>query len=112
LRNSGLLGTAQAESAYQVIDLAANTLQNVITFGSMEAAFVVDSYINVAGAQRVEFKFRGAELKLSSGRTWRLPPVGQGWFDTVYMDGKVRVAQDSRGDTLIVARDGPPRRFI
>ena len=32
-------------------------------------------------------------------------------FDTVYIDEQIRVAQDSRGDTLVVARDGPPRRF-
>lgn len=32
-------------------------------------------------------------------------------FDTIYVDDRIRVAQDSRGDTLVVARDGPPRRF-
>lgn len=32
-------------------------------------------------------------------------------FDTVYMDGSIRVATDSRGDTLVVQRDGPPRVF-
>ena len=35
----------------------------------------------------------------------------QGWFDTVYCDDSIRVAQDSRGDTLVVQRDGPPHRF-
>lgn len=34
-----------------------------------------------------------------------------GWFDTVYVDLNIRVAQDSRGDTLVVARDGQPRTF-
>jgi hypothetical protein len=29
----------------------------------------------------------------------------------VYVDGSLRVAQDIRGDTLVVARDGPPRVF-
>lgn len=32
-------------------------------------------------------------------------------FDTVYCDDNLRVAQDIRGDTLIVTRDGPPRIF-
>jgi hypothetical protein len=32
-------------------------------------------------------------------------------FDTVYIDNRVRVAKDIRGDTLIVSRDGPPRSF-
>jgi hypothetical protein len=30
-------------------------------------------------------------------------------FDTVYVDGKIRIAQDIRGDTLIVENNGPPR---
>jgi hypothetical protein len=33
-------------------------------------------------------------------------------FDTVYMDDDVRIAEDIRGDTLIVARDGPPRKVV
>ena len=32
-------------------------------------------------------------------------------FDTVYLDADYRVAKDIRGDTLVVQRDGPPRRF-
>jgi hypothetical protein len=32
-------------------------------------------------------------------------------FNTVYVDGKIRIAQDIRGDTLIVENDGPPRIF-
>lgn len=32
-------------------------------------------------------------------------------FDTVYMDDRIRIAKDIRGDTLIVANDGPPARF-
>ena len=86
------------------------TLQNVITFPP-EGAFVVDSSIQVASDQRTEFKFSSATLTLPAGRALRLPPFGQGWFDTVYSDECIRVARDSRGDTLVVARDGPPRRF-
>jgi hypothetical protein len=32
-------------------------------------------------------------------------------FDTIYCDGSIRIAQDIRGDTLIVERDGLPRIF-
>jgi hypothetical protein len=32
-------------------------------------------------------------------------------FDTVYLDEDIRVAKDIRGDTLVVERDGAPRRF-
>jgi hypothetical protein len=34
-----------------------------------------------------------------------LPPFGRGWFDNVYVDRDMRVARDSRGDTLVVVRD-------
>lgn len=94
----------------QVIDVEAGTLQNVITFPP-EGAFVVDSSIADAGPQRTEFAFTGATLQLPRGRRLSLPPFGRGWFDTVYADADIRVARDSRGDTLVVAREGPPRQF-
>jgi hypothetical protein len=93
----------------QVIDVEEGTLQNVITFPP-SGAFVVSSAISIAGPQRTEFQFTAATLKLQD-RDIALPPFGKGWFDTVYADNEIRVAQDSRGDTLVVARDGPPRRF-
>ena len=32
-------------------------------------------------------------------------------FDTVFLGDQLRIAKDSRGDTLVVERDGPPRTF-
>eukprot|EP00951_Prasinocladus_malaysianus_P046369 scaffold638592_cov56-Prasinocladus_malaysianus.AAC.1 len=32
-------------------------------------------------------------------------------FESIYLDDKIRIAKDIRGDTLIVAKDGPPRIF-
>ncbi|KAL4429336.1 hypothetical protein ABPG77_005110 [Micractinium sp. CCAP 211/92] len=101
LQRAGLFGT-QAGDVYQVIDVDGGTLQNVITFPP-EGAFIVDSGISISGEQRTDFKFRSATLKLPKGRRLRLPPFGQGWFDTVYVDDSIRVAQDVRGDTLVVA---------
>lgn len=37
--------------------------------------------------------------------------MGGGRFETVYVDQRIRIAKDIRGDTLIVTRDGPPRSF-
>eukprot|EP00892_Ulva_mutabilis_P004221 jgi/Ulvmu1/2170/UM013_0014.1 len=109
LEKAGLFGTKAGE-VYQVIDVNSSTLQNVITFPP-DGAFIVNSGITVASAQRVDFKFEAAALKVN-GRKIPFPPFGQGWFDTVYLDDSVRIAQDIRGDTLIVARDGPPREFV
>lgn len=94
---------------FQVIDVKEELLQNVITFPP-DGAFIVNSSARVAGAQRVEFQFTDCKLQLPS-RDVKLPPVGKGWFDTVYVDSSMRIAKDSRGDTLIVSRDGPPRTF-
>ncbi|KAI8475856.1 MAG: plastid lipid associated protein [Monoraphidium minutum] len=108
IKNAGLFRT-KAGDVFQVIDVDAGRLQNVVTFPP-QGAFIVDSSIKVEGPQRTTFKFGSAKLKLPS-RDLGLPPFGQGWFDTVYVDDNIRVAQDIRGDTLVVARDGPPRIF-
>ena len=99
-----------AGDVYQVIDMKAGRLQNVITFPP-EGAFVVESTAMAQGPQRTAFKFQSAKLKLPNNKSIQLPPFGQGWFDTVYTDEDIRVAKDIRGDTLIVQRDGAPRWF-
>ena len=123
MQRAGLFGTAAGE-VYQVVDLpqrggggkggsaGQGRLQNCITFPP-EGSFVVDSTLDFEGGPgcRCTFKFTGAALQLPGGRRLRLPPVGSGWFDSVYADDRLRVAVDSRGDTLVVARDGPPRTF-
>lgn len=106
LKNAGLFRTT-AGDVFQVIDTDNSTLQNVITFPP-DGAFKVESKIELSAEQRITFEFVGASLKLPR-RELKLPPYGKGWFDTVYLDSRIRVSTDSRGDTLIVARDGPPR---
>lgn len=60
----------------QVVDARGGRLQNVITFPP-EGAFIVDSSVEVAGDQRINFQFTSATLKLP-GRSIRLPPFGKG----------------------------------
>ncbi|KAM6569225.1 hypothetical protein CsatB_017210 [Cannabis sativa] len=50
--------------------------------------------------QRVNFRFTSAVLR---GENWEipLPPFGQGWFDTVYLDDEIRVVKDIRGDYCV-----------
>ncbi|KAL4859226.1 Acyl-coenzyme A oxidase [Chlorella vulgaris] len=99
LKRAPWLRTA-AGDVFQVIDVESASLQNVITFPP-EGAFVVNSSIEVVGPQRTSFQFTSATLQLPKDRKLQLPPFGAGWFDTVYMDDEIRVAQDSRGDILI-----------
>ena len=99
----GGLGGAPITQAYQRIDVDAGTLSNEVVFSNGDT-FVVDSVIEVTDETRVEFRFTAAALTLSAFNL-PLPPFGQGWFDNVYVDGELRVARDSRGDTLVVVRD-------
>ncbi|XVE73907.1 hypothetical protein DITRI_Ditri11bG0156200 [Diplodiscus trichospermus] len=96
-----LFGT-QAGDVLQVIDVDKKTLNNVITFPP-DGVFFVRSSIEIASSQRVNFKFTSAVLR---GKNWEfpLPPFGQGWFETVYLDDEIRVVKDIRDDYLVVER--------
>jgi len=51
---------------------------------------------------RTDFEFSSAKLDLWDGKfSWTLPPIGKGWFDTVYLDDELRVDLNSRDDILI-----------
>lgn len=93
-------------TAYQIIDVGNKTLINSVVFCNGNR-FDVDSRIEIEDKKRVAFQFTNASLKLKKpiNTTLNLPPVGKGWFDTVYVDETMRVARDSRGDTLVVVRD-------
>lgn len=99
-------GGAPITQAYQRIDVDAGTLRNEVVFSNGNT-FVVDSVIEVTDETRVEFRFTKAALNLlaPTEASLPLPPFGRGWFDNVYVDGELRVARDSRGDTLVVVRD-------
>ncbi|GLJ30413.1 hypothetical protein SUGI_0601910 [Cryptomeria japonica] len=99
IEKAHLFGT-QVGDILQVIDVNRSTLNNVITFPP-SGSFVVDSTIQIVSSQRVNFRFTSAVLQ---GANWKipLPPFGQGWFETVYLDEKIRVAKDIRGDYLVV----------
>ncbi|KAL3693645.1 hypothetical protein R1sor_007296 [Riccia sorocarpa] len=101
VERANLFGT-EAGEILQIIDVGKKKLQNVITFPPT-GMFLVDSTIEVVSAQRVNFKFTGASLKIGELRI-PVPPFGQGWFESVYLDDKIRVAKDIRNDYLIVDR--------
>ncbi|XP_058085672.1 probable plastid-lipid-associated protein 11, chloroplastic [Magnolia sinica] len=101
IKNAHLFGT-QTGDVLQVIDVERGTLNNVITFPP-SGVFFVRSTIEVAPPQRVNFKFTSAVLR---GKDWEfpLPPFGQGWFESMYLDDDIRVVKDIRGDYLVVDR--------
>ncbi|PIA50243.1 hypothetical protein AQUCO_01300763v1 [Aquilegia coerulea] len=101
IKNAYLFGT-QTGDVLQVIDVEKRILNNVITFPP-SGVFFVRSSIEIASPQRVNFRFTSAVLR---GENWEfpLPPFGQGWFESVYLDYEIRVAKDIRGDYLVVNR--------
>jgi len=50
---------------------------------------------------RTEFKFQKAELDIGKWGKYNFPPLGEGWFDTVYLDEELRIDVNSRNDILI-----------
>ncbi|KAK6920337.1 Plastid lipid-associated protein/fibrillin conserved domain [Dillenia turbinata] len=101
IKNASFFGT-QAGDVLQVIDVENRSLNNVITFPP-DGVFFVRSTIEIASSQRVNFRFTSAVLR---GKDWELslPPFGQGWFETLYLDDEIRVVKDIREDYLVVER--------
>ena len=80
-------------------------LENWIPFVK-GGGFVVTGSINPVvddtnNGLRTEFKFKNAKLDIGKWGTYNFPPVGEGWFDTVYLDDELRIDLNSRNDILI-----------
>ncbi|KAI8545420.1 hypothetical protein RHMOL_Rhmol07G0037900 [Rhododendron molle] len=101
IKNAFLFGTRTGD-VLQVIDVDEGVLNNVITFPP-HGVFFVRSTVEIASTQRVNFRFTSAVLR---GENWELPlpPFGQGWFESVYLDDEIRVVKDIRGDYLVIDR--------
>lgn len=50
---------------------------------------------------RTNFVFSSATLDLGRWGSFQVPPVGEGWFETMYLDDTIRVDTNSRDDILI-----------
>lgn len=92
---------AKVSSITQDIDpYGSYTVNNLISFegggefavtGSVEPADSDSEY------DRVTFEFQEAVIQ-GWGRKVKVPPVGSGWFDTMFCDGNYRLSRDNRGD--------------
>mmetsp|Transcript_27855 Transcript_27855/g.41872 ORF Transcript_27855/g.41872 Transcript_27855/m.41872 type:complete len:243 (+) Transcript_27855:320-1048(+) len=67
--------------------------------GSIQPA--VDNSGGSSDGLRTEFKFESATLDIGKWGTYNFPPLGEGWFDTVYLDDELRIDLNSRNDILI-----------
>lgn len=115
LIEKGLAFVGPCGDVFQSIDLGAGTLTNEVEFfggpdGSQRAAatLVVGSSCAAESGTRCRFRFQRVALRRGDGAVLGVaPPFGAGTFETVYVDAGLRVARDSRGDTLIVERCAP-----
>jgi hypothetical protein len=94
-------GISSTGSIYQVIQ-GNNTLINQIPF-VRGGGLGVTGELSVADAnsRRTDFCFTEACLDLGRWGKFNIPPIGKGWFDTVYLDENLRVDVNSRDDMLI-----------
>jgi PAP_fibrillin len=84
---------------YQIID--GNLLENMIPFKN-GGYFGVKGYLSrEPNGVRTYFEFSEATLDIGRWGMFQIPPIGKGWFDTVYLDGDMRVDTNSRNDILI-----------
>ena len=51
--------------------------------------------------RRTKFVFTSATLDLGRWGSFPIPPLGKGWFDTLYLDDDLRIDINSRNDILI-----------
>ncbi|KAL7524610.1 hypothetical protein ACHAXR_002126 [Thalassiosira sp. AJA248-18] len=84
--------------------LDGSTLENYIPFVK-GGGFGVTGDISVdeesEGLLRTNFKFKNANLDIGRWGEYNFPPVGEGWFDTIYLDEGLRIDTNSRDDILI-----------
>lgn len=103
----------RSTKAYTRVDVAVQSLSHAVVFANGNE-FIVDSVIQVDSPTRVDCRRASATLALKRPFaftfTLQLPPAGAGtgaggYFDNVYVDETLRIARDSRGDTLVAVRD-------
>ena len=82
-----------------------NCISNIIEFeGNSEFTVLGDIEYSLNNRKRLNFKFSKAKLLIPPFININLPPVGQGWFDNIYINEKYRLSKDIRGDYLISTR--------
>lgn len=99
-------GLSRTGAITQTLD--GDVLENDIPFVG-GGGFGVTGRISVdeerEGLARTDFEFRTANLDLGKWGEYKFPPVGKGWFDTIYLDQGLRIDTNSRDDILICRAD-------
>jgi len=115
------LNLSSHSKIFQLITTGANddddcVLNNVIRFNKGNGFLGVTGALSLEkekenNKQRTNFEF--VEATLDFGELWggvlggpyKIPPVGKGWFDTIFLDETMRVDVNSRNDILILTAE-------
>lgn len=88
----------------KTMNVSGGTIDNSIPFVK-GGGFFVTGTLEIPDPQgmRTNFEFATAKLDISPWKlgTYEFPPVGAGWFDTLYLDESLRIDINSRDDILI-----------
>ena len=79
-------------------------LDNVVAFERGGRLAVASSCAPARAGGRVDFRFRACDARWRWGLKLALPPVGQGWFEVIYVDDELRLCRDVRGDLQVCRR--------
>lgn len=103
---NGLFGCS-CEDVLQIINTKDNTISNLINFSNNRSFNVIgsiDTGVDSDGtSDRVNFKFIEAIVSFDRFNV-KLPPLGKGYFDNIFVDKEYRISYDIRGDYLICKR--------
>jgi len=92
-------------SNYVYQTISGNEIKNGIEFKNGGGLFVSGSLSvpedEMYEGKRTNFEFTTATLDLAKWGAFTIPPVGAGWFETIYLDDELRVDINSRNDILI-----------
>ena len=103
---SGFFGS-QVTQITQTINTKTQFLNNLIDFENGRSFSVVGKVERDASLKtRLNFQFEKAVITVPPIPAITLPPVGRGYFDTVFVNEKYRLSKDVRGDYLISQRVG------
>ena len=81
------------------------SLQNLISFEDGGSFIVEGDLLDYElSTDRTAFKFSNAKVDIAQKFTLEVPPIGSGYFETMYVNEKYRLSKDSRGDYSISER--------
>jgi hypothetical protein len=96
---------SQRQRTYQTIDIAAETLENVVVFNESGDCLRVSSRIDPDAALSTRYNCSYERCSVGwRGSALQLPLVGRDWREIMYLDDDTLIQRDARGDLVVSTR--------